>query len=112
MFEEPKKETANMKFIRTGDYKYKTEKITEKELEEARENSKKFEWMDLGRSCWECNSAHVHHLGEIGGDGKNQENYNCFSCGRYYHNNIDITDYEGSEIEESAKNNLLTNSPE
>ena len=40
MLKEPKKETANMRFIRTGDFKYKTEKITKEELLKLREDSK------------------------------------------------------------------------
>lgn len=100
MFEEPKKETLNMRFVRTGDYEYRTEKVTQEELNKLREESKEGEWMGLGRSCWECNSAHVHHLESKG-------NYNCYSCGRYYRDNVDITDYSDSELEENAKNNLL-----
>lgn len=99
MFEEPNKKTLNMKFIRNGDYSYKTEKITKDELERLREESKKEDWMGLGRSCWECNSAHIHHIGE--------GNYNCFSCGRYYRDGVDITDYSGSELEELANKNLI-----
>lgn len=92
-----------MRFVRTGDYEFKTEKITKKELEDLREQARKDkqEWMVLGRSCWECNSAHVHHLE---GGGK----YNCFACGRYYYNNVDITDYTDSELEKYAITNLIT----
>ena len=88
-----------MKFIRTGDYEYRTEKVTEKELEEARKKANPKNFVAIGRSCWECNSAHVHHLDD-GGE------YNCFACGRVYMDNIDITDYTGSKFEEDAKNNL------
>lgn len=107
MFEEPKKETLNMRFIRTGDYEYKTEKITKAELLKLREDSKKEEWMGLGRSCWECNSAHIRHLGKINSNGVGEGNYNCFSCGRYYRDNVDITDYSGSELEKIAEDNLI-----
>lgn len=98
MFEEPNKETLNMRFVQVGDYEYKTERVTQEELNKLREEARKHEWMGLGRSCWECNKAHVHHIGK--------GNYNCFSCGRYYRDGVDITDYSGSEFEEAAKSNL------
>ena len=103
MFEEPNKSTLNMRFIRTGDDEYKTEKVTKEELEKLRAGSRKEGWMGLGRSCWECNRAHVHHIGK--------GNYNCFSCGRYYRDAVDITDYSGSDLEEYATANLLTPQP-
>ena len=90
-----------MRFVRTGDYEYKTEKVTKEELLSLREEAKKHEWMGIGRSCWECNSAHVRHL-DGGG------NYNCFSCGRYYRDGVDITDYSDSKLEKQANSNLLT----
>lgn len=99
MFEEPNKKTLNMRFIRTGDYEYKTEKITKKELLKLRKESKKEDWMGIGRSCWECNKAHIHHIGK--------GNYNCFSCGRYYRDGVDITDYSGSKLEKIANDNLI-----
>jgi hypothetical protein len=100
MFNETNKKTLNMKFIRTGDYKYKTEKITQEELDNARERVNPKNFMTLGRSCWECNGGHIHHL-EWGGE------YNCFACGRYYMDNIDVTDYSGTEYEKDAKKNIL-----
>jgi len=98
MFEEPNKETLNMRFVRTSDYEYTTEKVSKEELETLREEAKKHEWMGLGRRCWECNKAHVHHIGK--------GNYNCFSCGRYYRDAVDVTDYTGSSLEKYALANL------
>lgn len=92
MFEEPNKNTLNHLFWATGDYEYDSRPATEKEIADAREDAKKGDWMGLGRSCWECNKAHVRLI--------DMENMNCFSCGRMYHKGIDITDYIGSELEE------------
>ena len=88
-----------MKFVRVGDYDYKAVKITQKELDSVRKDAKKKNsWMSLGRSCWECNKAHVYHIPS--------ECYNCFSCMRMYHKGIDVTDYSDSELEKIAIKNL------
>jgi len=102
MFEEPNKKTLNMRFIRIGDYEFKTEKISKRELLELRKKAKPENFMAIGRSCWECNSAHVHHL-----DSKGE--YNCFVCGRYYMDGVDITNYSGTSLEKYAKSNLKNN---
>ena len=98
MFEDPNPKTVNMRFVKTKDG-FRTEKITLKELKEARKRAKPENFMAIGRSCWECNSAHNYHL-DGGGE------YNCFACGRYYMDGIDITDYSGSKFEKKAKANL------
>ena len=84
MFQDPNPKTNNHKFTKKGD-NYTSRPATKKEIEKAREDSKKGEWMGLGRSCWECNGAHLHLI--------DMPNMNCFSCGRFYHKGIDITDY-------------------
>lgn len=86
------KTTLNHKFEIAGDYEWKSRPATQQELDAARKDSEKGEWMVLGRSCWVCNSAHVHLIKE--------PNINCFACGRYYHYGIDLMDYTGSELEE------------
>ena len=86
MFEEPNLATKNHKFKKTGDYKYVSKPVTNKELEKMRKDSKKGEWMALGRSCWECNKAHCHLI--------DLPNINCFACGRFYHKGVDITIYD------------------
>lgn len=91
MFEEPNKKTLNHKFTKTGDYEYISVPATEEEIKLARKDAKKGEWMALGRSCWECNKAHLHLM--------DMKNMNCSYCGRMYHEGIDITDYIGSELE-------------
>ena len=78
--------TRNHKFTATGDYEYTSEPASKELIEEMREDSKNGEWMALGRSCWECNAAHVRLI--------NMPNMNCFVCGRYYHKGVDITNYE------------------
>ncbi len=99
MFKEPNKETLNMRFVRIDDFEYKTEKITREELLKLREEARKEGFDPLGRSCWECNKAHVHHISE--------GNYRCFSCSRYYRDGVDITDYSGSKLEKIAEANLI-----
>lgn len=42
------------------------------------------------RSCWLCNGAHERFLGEKWGDWV----MNCFACGRFYFDGMDITLYE------------------
>lgn len=91
MFEEPNKKTLNHKFKRVGDYKYSSKPATPEEIEKARKDSKKGEWMVLGRSCWECNKAHCRLI--------DQPNINCFSCGKYFHKGVDVTDYAGTSLE-------------
>lgn len=87
------KSTNNHKFKKTGGFTFTSEPATEKEIADMREDSKKGEWMEIGRSCWECNSGHIHLI--------DQPNMNCFGCGRYYHKGIDITDY--SEVESNER---------
>ena len=91
MFEEPNKETLNHFFEKIGDYEYKSRPATKKEIEDMREDAKKGEWMALGRSCWECNKAHIRLI--------DMENMNCSLCGKMYHKGYDIVDYIGSELE-------------
>ena len=86
MSEEPNTKTNNHKFTRTGDYEYTSKPATKEELDAMRKDSESGEWMALGRSCWECNSAHIHLI--------DRPNINCFSCGRYYHKGVDITIYD------------------
>ena len=57
-------------------------------VEEARKKAKailkkdgaNFEW----RSCWNCNGAHEHL--------KDHGLINCFECGHWYYQGIDITE--------------------
>lgn len=84
MFEEPNLETRNHVFTRDGDG-FTSRPATQEEIQSMREDSMKGDWMAIGRSCWECNSAHLHLI--------ENPNINCFSCGRYYHRGVDITDY-------------------
>lgn len=90
LFEEPNIKTLNHKFKKTKDG-YTSRQATKEEIKKARINSKKGEWMVIGRSCWECNIAHNYLI--------DKPNINCYVCGRYYHYGIDITDYKGSDFE-------------
>jgi hypothetical protein len=85
MFNEPNKATNNHFFYREAD-NYNSRLATEQELVSMREDSKKGEWMTIGRSCWECNGAHLHLI--------DAPNMNCYSCGRFYHRGYDITVYD------------------
>lgn len=88
MLNKPNLETKNHIFIRDEDG-FTSRPATSKEIESAREESFNGSWMLFGRSCWECNSSHVHLI--------DQPCINCFSCGKYFHCGVDITDYEGIE---------------
>lgn len=92
MFEEVNTKTLNHKFKITDDWEYSSEPATKKEIEDARKDLKKnHELMPIGRSCWECNGAHVGLI--------DMPAMNCFSCGRVYHFGIDVTDYTDSKYE-------------
>jgi len=89
------KEKENKKYIRKGDYEYVEKSVTEKELGEARKKAtaliKKSKGEVIGlRSCWKCNPAHTHFIEK----GDWSWVLNCFDCGHYYYNNIDITIYD------------------
>ena len=98
MFEKPNIKTLNHKFKIAHDTEghiedYTSEPATKKEIDDAIKDLKKnkHEFMPIGRSCWECNGAHIHLI--------DMPAMNCFSCGRIYHNGIDITNYAGSKYE-------------
>lgn len=86
-------ETLNHVFTITDDGELESRPATEKEIENARrdffENDYKFD--PIGRSCWECNPAHVYHI--------ERPAYSCFSCGKRFHKGVDILDYSDSEME-------------
>lgn len=94
MNEEPNIKTLNHKFEITGDYEFISRPATQKEVDDARKDSRKGEWMAIGRSCWECNGAHVRLIPE--------KNMNCFGCGKLFHEGVDITDYAGSIYEKHS----------
>jgi len=88
----------NYKYWKTGDWEFKSRKATKKELENARKQAKELLKKTKGqavtwRSCWECNQAHTHFLDGRWGDWI----LNCFCCGRFFYNKIDITEYEKEE---------------
>lgn len=84
------KEQKNLKYKTTEDWKYESEPCGKKELKEARREGKKLIEQVTLRSCWICNAAHYHFLkGKWG-----KWLLNCFDCGRFFYNKIDITEYE------------------
>lgn len=82
---------TNKKYKISGDYGYKELPVSAKELSEARKKAAVLAKKDINkiawRSCWVCNRAHVHFLRGKWGDWI----LNCFECGRYYYDKIDIT---------------------
>ena len=85
----------NHRFTSEEWLKFTSEPVAEEELNKLRDEaaallkehgSDRFAW----RSCWVCNSAHTKFLG------RPEEDLfvlNCFSCGRYYWRDTDITIY-------------------
>lgn len=84
----------NHKFKAVNQWEWKSEPAIKKELEKARVEAKKIMKKDIQkvawRSCWQCNSAHTHFLRGKWGDWV----LNCFECGKFYFNKIDITIYD------------------
>lgn len=83
----------NWKYKATGDYEFEKEPVSKTELLVARETAKKLmKNVDkiAMRSCWVCNAAHTHFLSGKWGSWV----LNCFDCGHWYFNKIDITVYE------------------
>jgi len=84
----------NKKYRAIDDWQYEELPVSKEELEEARkkataliiESPNHIMW----RSCWICNHAHVHFLKGKWGNWV----LNCFECGRFFYDKIDITDYK------------------
>lgn len=83
----------NKKYKAVGDWDYKELPVSQKELERARKKAiellKKDPTNMAWRSCWICNHAHIHFLEGEWGDWV----LNCFECGKFFYDKIDITDY-------------------
>ena len=84
----------NKKYKAVGFWEYKELPVSKKELERARKKAIKLMKKDplsvAWRSCWICNHAHIHFLEGKWGDWV----LNCFECGRFFYDKIDITEYE------------------
>ena len=84
--------SKNKKYQKVGDFEYEELPVSKKELLEARKKTKKLLKKDVNniawRSCWICNGAHIHFLEGEWGDWI----LNCFRCGKFYYNKIDITE--------------------
>lgn len=95
--EDAREDIRNYKFWETldkdGEVSWAGGDCPKEELDAAR--AKGVEIMKRGdvgmRSCWICNPAHEHFLQ---GDWGDEWVLNCFQCGRFFYNKIDITDYE------------------
>ena len=95
-------ENKNHKFELKGKsgYEWKSKPATKEELDKARKKAKQIMKKDIQkvawRSCWQCNGAHARFLDGEWGDWV----LNCFECGKFYYDKIDITDYgELSQLE-------------
>lgn len=82
-------DTKNHKFFKTKKW-YRSRPATKKELRAARalalERIKNNNF--AVRSCWQCNGAHEYFL-----SGDKNWCFTCFECGRWYAQNVDVTDY-------------------
>jgi hypothetical protein len=92
-------DSANERDIATGDYEYRSEPVEWAMVAEARLKAeaaaKGNENLPALRSCWRCNSAHVHFL-----DPRETWFFSCFDCGRWWFleagvpGAIDVTIYD------------------
>jgi len=82
--------TKNLKFIRDGEGNCTTRPATKKEIAEGRKKAKACKGDFEFRSCYECNSAHAHLMGD-------DRIINCFGCGRWFVDGTDIMDYSTQE---------------
>ena len=88
--EEIKEKDKNKRFF-LNKGKICSEKVSPKKLKELRDTCDNSKWMAIGRSCFLCNGAHKHLI--------DMDYLNCFSCGRYFRNGVDITIYDEEELE-------------
>ncbi len=79
----------NYKYTPTEHYKCEFRKATKEEIEDGRKKLKMLAKKDpsqIGmRSCYECNQAHAHLMEDFV--------FQCFDCGKYFVNGVDIMDY-------------------
>lgn len=84
---------ANHKFSLADDGSVQSRPATQQEIDAARSS-----WTPALRSCWNCNHAHIHFLNDPVG-----HSFVCHTCGRFYSDGVDVTDYPEAEERNGAK---------